>query len=105
MGEEGLRVISQVPFAGASEDAQGIWRGFGVSPRDSAAVQQGAQPRMLCTACICGVHQYNGTGQGLWSSSILFGLWAAGLDPSGTVAGRQSTTKDPAIHLDADTQV
>lgn len=47
----------------------------------------------------------DGTGQGLGSLSILSGLWVAGLDPSGRVAGGQSTTKDPAIPLDADTQV
>lgn len=46
----------------------------------------------------------NGAGQGLWSPSSLFGLWAAGLGPSGAVAGGQSTTEDPATHLDAGTQ-
>lgn len=104
---KGLGVISQVPFEGKTEDAQGIWRGFGFSPQDSAAAQRDAQQctvHMLCAACMYGVHQYNGTGQELSFPSILFGLWAAGLGPSGAVATGQSTTNDPAIHLDADTQ-
>lgn len=46
----------------------------------------------------------NGAGQGLWSLSSLFGLWAAGLGPSGAVAVGQSTTEYPATHLDAGTQ-
>lgn len=57
---------------------------------------------------VCCLHtwgtQCDGTGQGLWSPSTLFGLQAAGRGPSGTVTGGQSTTKPPDTHLGADPQ-
>lgn len=95
MGEGSLRVISQVPFAGESEDAHGIQRGFEVYSLCTP---------VLSTACMCRVHQYRGNQQGLWSWSILSGLRAVGLDPSGTMAGGPSTTKGPGTCLGADTQ-
>ena len=102
--EESLGVINQVPFAGGKQGCTRDWGGFGVSPWDPAAAQWEAQAGMLCTACMCGVNQCNGTGKGLWSLGIMSGLWAGELGPSGTVAGGPSTTKDSAICLDADTQ-